>query len=1171
MTRDPALARQIIAADPGASTWLSANAGSGKTRVLTDRVARLLIAGTEPQRILCLTYTKAAAAEMQNRLFGQLGSWAMLGDEALGAALATLGAGGEAVGGGDIGAVAGPERLAEARRLFARAIETPGGLRIQTIHAFCAGLLRRFPLEAGVSPLFAEADDRAMDLLRAEIVEEMALGPEAALVDALAMDITGADFGAITRDIARLRSHFGAGLDLPTALGHLGVRRDLTEGHILGTAFLGHEDGLLRAAVGVMAEGSTNDRKAAEALRGVLGGMAAPGMTELMTLERVLLTGPAARQPFAAKVGDLPTKALRNARPEIFGPLAALMERVAEARRLRVALRSAGRSVVLHDFAHAFLGHYGARKARRGWLDFDDLIEGAARLLEASPMAQWVLYRLDGGIDHILVDEAQDTAPHQWRVIARLCEEMIAGSGARDGVRRTLFVVGDKKQSIYSFQGADLQAFDRMQRAFAAQMAPSGTPLRELTLDHSFRSAEAILRAVDATFAAGGAADLGTATRHAAFHTGLPGRVDLWPPVPAAPDPAPQHWTDPLDRPRPTDPDALLARTVARHLRALIDAGTQIPTPKGPRAMHEGDVLILLRRRKRLFAELIACCKAEGLAVAGPDRLQLGAEIAVRDLAALLSFVATPADDLSLAVALRSPLFGWDEARLYDLAQGRPGDLWSALRRDAGAAEVREVLEDLRDSADFLRPHELLDRVLTRHDGRRRLLGRLGTEAEDGIDQLLAQALAYERVAVPSLTGFLDWIEDEDFEVRRQTDAAERRIRVMTVHGAKGLEAPVVILPDCGRQRAPGGDEIVLPEAAPPLRRAASNAERPALIESAAAQAEARAEAERLRLLYVAMTRASAWLVVATPGETKGPPDWHALVAEGLGRAGAQPCATPTGEGLRLASGDWPEAAPESAQRGVERMGTGALPDWVAARAPTEARRPDWISPTSLGGAKILAEAGAETQGGAEDGADAATDGGESAGAMAYGSALHLLLEHLPDVPAPDRAAIAARLVPDPALCAPALAQAQALIAAQALRVVFDPGPGAVVMREVALAAPGPGGVPLMGIIDRLILTEGRALAIDYKTNRLVPPSAAEVPGGLVRQMAAYRHALGAILPGRAVEVAILWTATGRMMTLDPATLDRAAAEVGLGRAASGNLASGDLASGDLDAGGADP
>jgi ATP-dependent helicase/nuclease subunit A len=1132
---DDATARQIVASDPVASTWLSANAGSGKTKVLTDRVARLLIGGTEPGRILCLTYTKAAAAEMQIRLFRQLGGWAMLDDAKLAEALGGLG-----VAAVDAG------RLAEARRLFARAIETPGGLRIQTIHAFCAALLRRFPLEAGVSPLFSEADERSIALLRSEIVEDMADGPEAGLVDALAADHSGGDFEALTASIAARRDRFATPLDLAGALSALGAPAGLDRDGVLAAAFAGDEGSVLAHAAEVMAAGLQSDQAAAATMKALVPAMAAPDLGDLRALEDLLLYRGEATDPFGPKSDRMPTKALRNRHPDVFTPLAALMQRVAHARRLRVALAAAERTVVLHRFAKAFVRHYEAAKARHGWLDFDDLITRASGLLAASPLAQWVLYRLDGGLDHILVDEAQDTSPGQWAVIARLAEEMTAGEGARDGVPRTLFVVGDKKQSIYSFQGADLLAFDRVQGQFSAQMALSQAPLRSLTLDHSFRSSVAILRAVDATFAPEGEAALGTEVRHLAFQGAMPGRVELWPAPEAEPAADEGDWTDPVDRPGPGDPEAVLARKIAAHVRDLIAAGTTIPTRAGPRRMHEGDVLILVQQRRRLFAELIAACKAAGLQVAGADRLRLGGEMAVRDIAALLSFIANPADDLGLATALRSPLFGWDEERLHALAQGRSGDLWSALRQDSASAAVVAVLGDLRDRSDFLRPFDLIDRILTRHDGRRRLIARLGAEAEDGIDQLLAQAMAYERDSVPSLTGFLGWIEGADVEVRRQADAAGARLRVMTVHGAKGLEAPIVILPDCGDRRVSDRDEIVLAEGLPPLRRAASKEERPDAIARAHDESGARAEAERRRLLYVGMTRAEAWLIVATPSVPRSGQSWHKLVEEGLRRAGAEACDTPTGTGLRLAHGAWP-AADSVALARTAPPALPVLPDWARTRPRPAAFVPDWISPTDLGGAKVLGEAGA--------------DATESMGAMAYGSALHLLLEHLPDVPTAERAAIAARLVPDAALRAPAVAQAVALIDAPTLRDVFHPGAGATVMREVALATPGPGGIPLMGIIDRLILTEGRALAIDYKTNRIVPADADAVPEGLVRQMSAYRHALGAIMPGRRIEIAILWTATGQMMTLDPAALDRAATEIGLGGAASG----------DLDAGGGDP
>lgn len=227
--RDEASERQVQAADPRASTWLSANAGSGKTRVLTDRVARLLLDGVEPQRILCLTYTKAAASEMQNRLFRRLGEWAMLEDAALRAALDALGV--EAVG---------HEVLAQARRLFARAIETPGGLRIQTIHSFCATLLRRFPLEAGVSPQFTELDDRAARLLRDEILEEMADRTAPALVAELARAYTGEEFGALAEEVARNRAGLVPPLDAAACRALYGVTGGADE--LLAQVFLGGEE-----------------------------------------------------------------------------------------------------------------------------------------------------------------------------------------------------------------------------------------------------------------------------------------------------------------------------------------------------------------------------------------------------------------------------------------------------------------------------------------------------------------------------------------------------------------------------------------------------------------------------------------------------------------------------------------------------------------------------------------------------------------------------------------------------------------------------------------------------------------------------------------------------------------------------------------------------------------
>ncbi|MBL9058396.1 MAG: UvrD-helicase domain-containing protein, partial [Mangrovicoccus sp.] len=703
-TLDEATQRQIEAADPARSTWLAANAGSGKTRVLTDRVARLLLDGVPPENILCLTYTKAAAGEMQNRLFAQLGDWAMKPDAELGAELA---------GKGVAGALTAV-RLDAARRLFAQAIETPGGLKIQTIHAFCAGLLRRFPLEAGVAPNFAEIDERSAAALADEVLEELCDGPHAAAVDAAARFLTGDEaLSALVAAVLGKREAFARPLDLAGALRGHGLPADYDADALLAEVFDGGEADLIAAMLPVLRAKGGNDGKAAAKLAPALDGLESLAGLEL--LEDVLLTGKDAKIPFGSKREKFPTIESRiRLGTGITEALDDLMDRVEAARPRRLALVSAERTAALHRFAAVFLPAMAARKAARGWLDFDDLILKTRALLDDPAVGDWVLWKLDGGIDHILVDEAQDTSPVQWDVIRSLAREMVAGQGARAGTDRTIFVVGDRKQSIYSFQGADPEAFDHLRRDFAAALA-EGPGLVERALEHSFRSAPAVLQALDATFAATGGAGIGGAPRHLAFKGELPGRVDLWPMVPAEPEAEKPDWFDPVDRIDPQSAPAQLADAIAGELRRLIDAGESIPDGRGGRRpLSEGDVLVLVQRRGALFREIIRACKARRLAIAGADRLNLTQELAVRDLLALLSFLALPEDDLSLAAALRSPLFGWSEDRLYRLAQPRAGYLWAELRsRDAGTP-THALLTDLLQEADFRRPYDLLERILTR-------------------------------------------------------------------------------------------------------------------------------------------------------------------------------------------------------------------------------------------------------------------------------------------------------------------------------------------------------------------------------------------------------------------------------------------------------------------------
>ncbi|WP_137700934.1 double-strand break repair helicase AddA [Marimonas lutisalis] len=1109
---------QIDAARPNLSTWLAANAGSGKTRVLTDRVARLLLEGVDPQNILCLTYTKAAASEMQNRLFGRLGNWAMLPDAKLHDELSDLG----------IARSISPDTLREARRLFAQAIETPGGLKIQTIHAFCSSILRRFPLEAGVTPRFAEMDDRAAALLRADILEEMASDADRPLVAELSRYLGGDTLEDLTGEIVSNAAGFAENLSQADIFALFDLTPDTTQSDITAIAFNGDEPAIFAALLPALAQGSTNDLKA----HAKLASVSKFDLAALPTLESVFLTGPSAKLPFAPKIGSFPTKSTREAMdPDIVEALNALMERIEAARDMRIAYAAACKTRALHAFARAFLARYEHEKQRRGWLDFDDLIQKTRALLTDDRVAQWVLYRLDGGIDHILVDEAQDTSPPQWQVIERLAQEFTAGEGARADVPRTIFVVGDKKQSIYSFQGADPREFDRMREEFRARLERTNQPLQKSILKYSFRSSRTVLTLVDATFEGHEAAGFSAEEKHMAFFDGLPGRVDLWPVIPATAEPDRPQWFDPVDQVGPDHHVAKLARAIADQISHMIENKALIPhktdnsAPITLRPVHAGDFLILVQRRSPLFHAIIRECKARALPIAGADRLKIGGELAVRDIAAMLQFLATPEDDLSLATVLKSPFFGFSEQALFRLAHGRPATLWEALRKQAAAhPETLAQLDDLRRTADFLRPYDLIERILIRHDGRRKLLARLGPEAEDGINALLDQALAYERSAVPSVTGFLTWMETDDIEIKRQMESAGRRIRVMTVHAAKGLESPIVILPDTGKRREQLRRQII-PVGGHPAWRTGSDGSPPQMTDAMEALKE-KERHERDRLLYVAMTRAEKWLIVAAAGDLKDEDEcWYHKIRAAMENSGATPHdfglspGVPSEGGLRLEHGDW--ALSETELPAEPPPPTADFPAFFRQPAPIPEPRPKSLAPSrDLGGAKALPDEAGQDE-------DAA---------LRRGRQVHRLLEFLAPHASADWPDLAARLLaygPDAAEgdeLALLLDEATRVLSHPALQPIF--ATDALAEVPVSAALPELDGRRIQGVIDRLVIGPDTVLAVDFKTNAAVPETLQACPDGLLRQMGAYASALSQVYPGKTIETALLWTRNATLMRL---------------------------------------
>ncbi len=1069
-------AAQVRAARPKVSSWVTANAGSGKTRVLASRVARLLLLGIAPQKILCLTFTNAAAAEMQNRLFAQLGDWAMLPDDALRDALAYLGESPQ-----------DPAQLLQARTLFARALETPGGLKIQTIHAFCESILHRFPLEAGVSPDFSVLDDRRAKALRAQVLDEIAQDhPQ--VFDAL-VAVRGSNPGGYIYEILKQQHLFTAPFDRAATAQALGISADLTERGILQAVVEGLGDDTLDELATHLATGGSKDIKAAQCLaqRGTCSDAQALDMLQ----DAFLISNGTAK---AAR--GFPTKDVFQAYPPAIDLVATLKTRVEQARNRRIALAALPASKALHDFALEFLTRYNVHKQALGALEFEDLIRKTDRLLRDREMAPWVLYRLDNGIDHILVDEAQDTSPIQWDIIGALAQEIYANAG--DGRLRTLFVVGDEKQSIFSFQGADPAEFDRMCAAFTENLAAIDQPLKRGELLYSFRSAAPVLQLVDKVFDG--------KMEHRPIDDDRPGRIELWPFPDPQQAPPPPPWYAPVDQLPQKDPALVLAMQVARKVADLLQGGQVLPGTGRP--IMARDFLILVQSRGPLFHAVIKNLKSLNVPVAGADQLVVADELPVKDLLSCLRFAASPGDDLSLAEVLRSPLMDVDEASLFALAHNRSGSLWQAVQ---GAMDA-PMLHDLLAHADFERPFELLERILTRHDGRRKLVARLGPEAEDGIDELLALALGYERDEIPSLTGFLERVFSEEIKVKRQMDDASNQVRVMSIHGAKGLEAPIVILPQSVKQRNNDSHRIL------PLGDVAvcdvPETQSEGAMKKAVEDQKALRRAEEDRLLYVALTRAESWLIIAGHGKRDGKSvNWYDPIENAMQALGADQ----TPDGL-VWQHNWPEpletaprtqAAPPRTDDPVRYAPVGAL-----------TKPPALLRPSDLGGG----------HGGGDAGAD-------PVGAL-FGTHLHLLLETLPDLPAADREGAAWQILRNAGDCSDpeaVVSQAMRVLQTHALAPLFADD----ALREVPVFFEIPGLGPFSGRIDVLLVGDDITV-VDFKSNANPPPTAAQTPEAYLRQMGAYRAAVAQIWPDKPVKTAICWTHNADLMEIPQNLTDRA-------------------------------
>ncbi len=1136
---------QRKASDPCVSAWVSANAGSGKTKVLADRVVRLLLNGTPPGRILCLTFTKAAAANMALKVVNLLSSWVTMPDVQLTDAL-------EALEGRRVDAT----DLAAARRLFARAVETPGGLKIETIHAFCERILHLAPLEANVPAQFkvleesgagelitqALADTLAeassggnQDLAQAwEIVSgQGGLSPvvEEAIYSALKAAPQIADLGGHKAAIAALRATFALkSKETPSFL--------ITE--ILDNGFKAAElDGILAQ----LDAGKATDQERAASLR---ASRIATYPSERLAQYCKVFFDSKDKQRSSDKI------VTRSVADTVRERLMAEADRVAV---LRDRLRSAEaleRTDALFRLMERIGARYEAAKNRLGMLDFDDMIRRALAMLERGDAA-WVLYKLDRGIDHVLIDEAQDTNPEQWRILRRLTGDFSAGFGAAGERRRTVFAVGDPQQSLYGFQGAAPQEFEASGKDWSRRIRAAQQAFASVNLTLSFRSTLAVLSAVDATFhlpenySGLSFDDSAVGTVHASARPHAPGQVELWPlERPSEPPEPDDAWAEPVDVPEATSPAIVAANRVAHAVRTWITEGDETG-----RRWKAGDILILVRKRNAAFEAVIRALKTTGVPVAGQDRLNIGEHIAVMDLISAGRAALLPQNDLALAEALKSPLVGFDDDDLLRIAATRAeaDSLADALQRAALTGDRKAetgwaALQSWRNLSERRGPFGFYAALLGPGGGRVALIARLGHEAADTVDAFLSYAQNAEYAGTPSLAAFLERFSTAEHVIKRDLEAARDEVRVMTVHGAKGLEAPLVVVLD--GSDALGRDPPLIPVAvgqtglALPVWQGASGASHS--LEQARALWRIKGLEEHRRLLYVAMTRAGDRLVIApylTDSRLKEakPDAWSVMIRHGLAESGAKLIGLERPYGPVELWRACEALPPAEAEKRVEQEPGHPPPQWLC-----EPLAPDLLPARPLSPSRAFHPR--EKQPASPDRQDRSA----AQRARLKGMLIHELLERLPGLPPADRARAAALTL---AIRAPRLSDGErTAIAEQALAIIDHPDlaalfvPGSLAEAEIAgQIAAARGKLPVSGRIDRLSVADDQVLIADFKTDAR-PPTPTEAPNpAVVTQLALYRALLQEIYPDRPVRAYLVFTTGPVIRELSDKKMGEALAE----------------------------
>lgn len=1128
---------QHQAAQPDANVWVNASAGTGKTTVLTNRVLRLLLPvdgvhdGTDPQNILCITFTKAGANEMITRVMRVLSQWAVCSEIELVDTLSVL-----------LQAEPTLNQVDRARKLFAVIIDTPGGLNITTIHAFCQSILGRFTIEANLPPQFKVMEESESNQLirnaRDSFINDVLDGK----VDDVTRDAfyflsqeKSADqmaklLQSVMNDRANitkyLSNHNGMTID------HLlGVDADITEDDLFQLYF-GDEN--FPADVMCLLAQSMEHGTAADAKKAAdIYNFCAASIDEKQRLYASYYSVFITDKGTVKKV----TKDTIKHNPQSFdwfndeGNRLLMYQDTLNSVKIRHATNA------LLTLSRQVIERYGALKILQKKLDYDDLIHKTKELLK-SEIKDWVLFKLDYGIDHILVDEAQDTSPEQWDIITSLVNEFFTGESASPTEQeRTVFVVGDNKQSIFRFQGADPKIFNDVKSLYETMVNNAKKQWRDIPMNTSFRSNSAVLDMVDGVFSTPDLQQSLTQQAdaykaHTAARTGHAGRIECWPLYKAKKTQDRMPWTLPVKIIETDDARSALAERIALSVKEMID--NQVIVPSKKRAVHAGDIMILVRNRNFITNNLIRAFRKYNVPVSGADRLVVSSHIAVLDIMAALSFAIMPDDDLTLACVLKSPLVGWGDAQIEDYAHGREGTLWHAVKSsDTKAAKwLSSLIETISGQNAFAALSSILNGASARDNlnGWASFMARLGDDCIDPLEELLSMAQNYDaNQPQGGIQGFIHYIQNNKSNIKREMEGDNGKVRIMTVHASKGLQAPIVICPDTVSDlRASGtSDDGFLWIEDTPIWITSTGIQNDLVTQHRELMNAADYD-EYYRLLYVAMTRAEDRLILCgalnANRNKAGEKTWYSIIAHGMRHLNAVEVEWPHDADLMNAedgasllvyetSQDIAIEIKDSTKAEIETL---VLPPWIINPFAVEQYPPRILKP-SQDDADVVPVRSPLVQ-------------NDDSYRFRRGLLTHSLLQYLPDLPMDKRQDAGRRYLDKQAsgmsqdIKDGILSESIAILSHPEFAPFFGKGSLAEVP-VTGMVTHDNGKIDIIsGQIDRLLVTDATVWIVDFKSNRPPPKDSANIPPAYRKQLSAYKTLMANIYPNHDIRCALLWT-----------------------------------------------